>query len=403
MKSLVIRLMLLAVCFIASGIAVYFVWTSETYTRQSAESVRAFDQAAHEAERAVLDVRAAQHAYVAAGQDAQAWIQKAAASVTIVKAQLDYLRAHAASQPAQNAIDNAASALQDFDQIDRRARDYVRNGQPLLASDAIFADGSESTSAIEGSVEAARAAEGAVHADEQAVTRRAEAVAIAAAAVVVLVTILLFAFSTTVRTHEADGESVADGDTRMMPMNGADWLRPGDGAATPVRTDAASEPAASSNINFGAVASVCGELARVMDTHALPPLLGRAAELLDAPGIVLWIADPDGRELSPIVTHGYSQSMVLRLGTILRDDENATAAALRTSLLQTVDTDAVSNGAIAAPLVTPTGCVGIMAAEVRHHGEKDPAKLAAASIIAAQLATLVGPPSTRAQARADAV
>jgi hypothetical protein len=186
-------------------------------------------------------------------------------------------------------------------------------------------------------------------------------------------------------------------------MNGADWLRPGDGAATPARTDASSKPASSSNINFGAVASVCGDLARVMDTHALPPLLGRAAELLDAPGIVLWIADPDGRELTPIVTHGYSQSMVLRLGTILRDDENATAAALRTSLLQTVDTDAVSNGAIAAPLVTPGGCVGIMAAEVRHHGEKDPAKLAAASIIAAQLATLVGPPSTRAQARADAV
>lgn len=402
MKSLVIRLMLLAVCFIASGIAVYFVWTSETHTRQSADDVRAFDQAANQAERAVLDVRAAQHAYVAAGQDAQAWITKAAASVTIVKAQLDYLRAHAVSQQAQNAIDNAASALEDFDQIDRRARDYVRNGQPLLASDAIFADGSESTSAIAASVEAARAAEAGVHADEQTATRRAEAVAIAAAAVVVLVTILLFAFSTSA-TDEKETGKLADTDPRMMPMNAADWLRPGDGAATPARTDGAGEPAASSNINFGAVASVCADLARVVDTHALPPLLGRAAELLDAPGIVLWIADPDGRELSPIVTHGYSQSMVLRLGTILRDDENATAAALRTSLLQTVDTDAVSNGAIAAPLVTPGGCVGIMAAEVRHHGEKDPAKLAAASIIAAQLATLVGPPSTRAQARADAV
>ena len=140
-----------------------------------------------------------------------------------------------------------------------------------------------------------------------------------------------------------------------------------------------------------------------MDKKALPALLGRAATVLDAPGIVLWIADPDGRELSPIVTYGYPQQIVLRLGTILRDAENATAAALRTSLLQTVDTDAVSNGAIAAPLVTPAGCVGIMAAEVRHHGERDPAKLATASIIAAQLATLVGPPSTRAQARADAV
>ena len=193
----------------------------------------------------------------------------------------------------------------------------------------------------------------------------------------------------------------------MMPMNAADWLRPSDQSARPSITASPSiaNPASSessSAINLGAVASVCADLARVMDTHALSPLLGRAAEILDAPGIVLWIADPDGRELSPIVTHGYSPQMVSRLGTILREAENATAAALRTSLLQTVDTDPIANGAIAAPLVTPAGCVGIMAAEVRDHGEKDPAKLAAASIIAAQLATLVGPPSTRAQARASA-
>jgi hypothetical protein len=124
--------------------------------------------------------------------------------------------------------------------------------------------------------------------------------------------------------------------------------------------------------------------------------------VLDAPGIVLWIANPDGRELSPIVTHGYSPQTVVRLGTILRDAENATAAALRTSLLQTVATDTISNGAIAAPLVTPTGCVGIMAAEVRHHGE-GPREAGGRSIIAAQLATLVGPPSNAGAARADAV
>jgi hypothetical protein len=152
-----------------------------------------------------------------------------------------------------------------------------------------------------------------------------------------------------------------------------------------------------------AIASLCSDLARVADTRALPTILGRAATVLDAPGIVLWIADPDGRELSPIVTHGYSEKMVTRLGTILRDAENVTASAFRTSLMQTVDADAVSNGAIAAPLVTPVGCVGVMAAEVRHEGEKDSGKLAAATIVAAQLATLVGPPSARAHARADAM
>jgi hypothetical protein len=164
---------------------------------------------------------------------------------------------------------------------------------------------------------------------------------------------------------------------------------------------AVAAPAAP-QVDLPGVASLCSDLARVVDTQALPAILARAAAVLDAPGIVLWIADPDGQELSPIVTHGYPRQLVSRLGTILRDAENATASAFRTSLLQTVSTDAVSNGAIAAPLVTPTGCVGVMAAEVRQAGEADPAKLAVATIVAAQLATLVGPPSARAHARVEA-
>jgi hypothetical protein len=93
---------------------------------------------------------------------------------------------------------------------------------------------------------------------------------------------------------------------------------------------------------------------------------------------------------------------VSRLGTIVREAENVTASAFRTSLLQTVNADRVSNGAIAAPLVTAAGCVGVMAAEVPNLGEKDSAKLAAAAIVAAQLATLVGPPSARAHAKVGA-
>lgn len=408
MKSLAVRIMLLAVFILASGMAAYFVWTSESHVRRSGDDVRAFDQSALDAERRVLELRSAQQAYVAAGQGAQVWITKAAEASTIVKARLDYLRAHATSPRAQTALDNASSAIQDFDQIDRRARDYVRNGQPLLASDVIFADGLESTSAIAASIEDAREAEAAVHDAERTDLRRAEALAIAAASIVALVTVLVLAFSKVESETSATALVAADASasTPMMPMNAADWLRTGE--PQPARATRSSPPAPpeiapSASVDLSAVASVCADLAQVMDTHALSPLLGRAATILDSPGIIVWIADPDGRELSPIVTHGYSRRMVMRLGTILRDAENATAAALRTSLLQTVDTDAVSNGAIAAPLVTPGGCVGIMAAEVRGHGEKDPQKLAAASIIAAQLATLVGPPSTRAQVRADAV
>ena len=118
--------------------------------------------------------------------------------------------------------------------------------------------------------------------------------------------------------------------------------------------------------------------------------------MLNASGIVLWISDPDGRELSPIVTHGYDHSIVLRLGTIGREAQNATAAAFRTGLVQTVKSDALSSGAIAAPLVTPAGAVGVMAAEMRSGGERLPGTLAAATILAAQLA-MPRRPSPRAR------
>src|SRR4051812_28815547 len=84
MKSLGVRLMLLAVFVVASGIAAYFVWTSESHVRGSADDVRAFDQSALDAERGVLELRSAQQAYVAAGQDARVWITKAAETTTNV-------------------------------------------------------------------------------------------------------------------------------------------------------------------------------------------------------------------------------------------------------------------------------------------------------------------------------
>ena len=399
MKNMAVRLTLVCLFVVASSVAAYLVWTGESLAGRDANAARQFEHAAFAVEQNVLDLRAAQQAYVAAGQGDEFWISKAAAAAVAVRAALDALRAQASSPEVQSIIDNASSALQDFEQMDRRARDYTRNGQKLRASDLIFTDGLESTGVVVESIDRARAAEVQARDTALANTRRGEVIAIGAAGAVGLVVIMLL-------LPGPQPAMRAEPDAKFKtgpPVLDALDLRPAvDPTPTtkPETMDPAPPPA---SLDLGAVASLCIDLARVIDTRALPAILGRAATVLDAPGIVLWIADPDGHELSPIVTHGYSQQMVARLGTILRDAENATASAFRTSLMQIVDADAVSNGAIAAPLVTPAGCVGVMAAEVRHKGEKDSGKLAVATIVAAQLATLVGPPSTRAQAKADAM
>ena len=151
------------------------------------------------------------------------------------------------------------------------------------------------------------------------------------------------------------------------------------------------------------IAALCSDLARVIDTRALPAALARAAALLNASGLVIWVADPDGRELAPVIAHGYPQHLLSRMGTIPRDAENATASAYRTGVVQIVTADDISPGAIAAPLLSPSGPLGVMAAELLQGGERRDATRAAATIVAAQLSTLMGPPPpARGQGKPEA-
>jgi hypothetical protein len=93
------------------------------------------------------------------------------------------------------------------------------------------------------------------------------------------------------------------------------------------------------------------------------------------------------------------------MGTIPRDAENTTAAAFRTGLVQIVKADEISHGAIAAPLLSPAGPLGVMAAELLQDGERRDATRAAVAIVAAQLSTLIAPPprSMDKSAKSEAV
>ena len=187
-----------------------------------------------------------------------------------------------------------------------------------------------------------------------------------------------------------------------MPAVSADTMADLHDFGVVVTPSTSAPPSARSLVDLGGMAALCADLARIQDTRSLPALLERAADILHASGIVLWIADPDGRELTPIVVHGYPANLAARFGTIARDAANVTASAYRTGLLQTMKADAISNGAVAAPLVTSGGCVGVMAAELKDGGEQQESLLAAAAIVASQLATLVGPPAARGKSEAAA-
>jgi len=154
--------------------------------------------------------------------------------------------------------------------------------------------------------------------------------------------------------------------------------------SAPVKAPAPSEA------DLLAAANICTELGRVTGTHAAAPLLQEAAGILDAGGLIVWAWDQETTELKPALSHGYSDKVLAQIPRVRRDADNATAAAFRSAQTCVVKGNDLASGALAVPLMTPVGCVGVLAIELRHGGERRESVRALVTIFAAQLARLVG-------------
>jgi transcriptional regulator with XRE-family HTH domain len=145
----------------------------------------------------------------------------------------------------------------------------------------------------------------------------------------------------------------------------------------------------SSEPDLLAAAHLCTELGRVEGTREAAPLLQEAARLLDAVGLIVWVWDPHGMELTPALAHGYSDRVLAQLPRVRRDADNATAAAFRSAEPCVVNGNTLTSGALVVPLMTPTGCGGVLAIELQHGSAQKASVRALVTIFAAQLARLV--------------
>jgi hypothetical protein len=142
--------------------------------------------------------------------------------------------------------------------------------------------------------------------------------------------------------------------------------------------------------DLAAAAHLCTELGRVLETRDVAPLLEGAAKVLNAVGLIVWVWDPHGTALRPALAHGYSDDVLAQLPGVRRDADNATATAFRSAQTRIVNGSDLASGAVVVPLMTPGGCGGVLAVELRHGREQSESVRALAMIFAAQLATLVG-------------
>ena len=150
-----------------------------------------------------------------------------------------------------------------------------------------------------------------------------------------------------------------------------------------------TRPTLAKEVDFEAVAELCTQFVRVQTTEDLQRLLQQASLILDATGLILWVWDPASEELRPALAHGYSDAVLSQLPAVTRDTNNATAAAFRSQQINAVDATERARGALAVPLITQSGCSGVLAIELHRSAELNKSRRAAATIFAAAIAQLI--------------
>ena len=385
MYSRALRLTCGLLALIVIGAAAFLLIRSEERVVQRTASLRAFDQYARDISSALVDARVGQQAYVAAGQGVEFWFGKTAASLQSATSGLTSLR-ELAGAGARTAIEQAETTLADFLAIDTRAREYLKSGQQLMAGDVIFTEGSDAAATAVRQIETARQVQHQEAEIEAAVMRKEQALtAGAAAGIVFLILLLLIPVP---RSRPA--APIADSNLSIVPRAsspGADSMVESKPVAAPVPRPAPALISHAQGAVLKAATDVVTAFGRVRDLEELTRVLGQAAEVMDASGLMVWVGSTTGDDLRPVLAHGYTEETIARFPPVPRTADNAAAAAYRSGAMQIVPSRRPgASGAVVAPILTAEGCIGALSAEIRSGGETSQSVQALASIFAAQLA-----------------
>ncbi len=256
-----------------------------------------------------------------------------------------------------------------------------------MAADVIFTEGGETAATAARHVETSRLSEHQAFDVAEASVRRSEAFAAGGAAGMAVLVMLLLVPRARIREVEPAATSLSI--NSIAPTPTVETPQP-----TPVgRTSAALK----------AAAALATDLGRVRDADEMSRLLGRAAALMDATGIVIWLGSATGSDLQPMLAHGYSAQALSRMPPVPRSADNAAGAAYRTGQMQIVlSRPGGASGAIVAPILSGDGCIGALSAEIQGGSEASESIQALATIFAAHLATVLAEPPAPAESQRTA-
>ena len=362
------RLATLCLILLVGILSGFFIWSNERVRRQLDEQRESKEDTVDRLLASISTIASAQQAYAEnRSRDVASFTQ---VSVLIDRITTDAAGLRAADSGASNErLEEFWTALSALMGAGSRARDQFAHGDDNAASETVLASARDHVTQLNSNLRAFRNAEAASYRNARATTSFRSAAALGAAGVIWAAALVLFAVVPWRVTGRQTEVAVSP-----PPQGQAEPAIVATGTTVP-------------SIDLAAAAALSTELGTLSDQDQLQRLLGRAAEILDARGLVIWMGAGD--ELFAAAAHGYDSAVLQRIRPIPRSGDNVTAAAWRSGQLRTVSADASGYGAIVAPLLSPTGCVGVLAAETRSGRDGDDTTRAVVTIIASQLASVL--------------
>lgn len=378
MRSRAGRYLVLVILLASGGGAAWLSWNATQQVVQLDRDQRDLSDRIDRLIAALDTVSTAQQAYVTPSPERDS--SPVPALIGEIRSETENLRQLVRSVDAGREVQSVAAAAATLQDVETRAQEHIRLGQSLMAADLIFSDGRAADESIRSGLRTIRAAE-----NNDASRERGgalDAMWTIAGSVAVLWAIGLILLVRVPKAVAAD----------VMPVLSPSLTRATITDSLPEPFDVAlshdgTMPAATPPFpqpDLQRAADVCTAIGRLGSADELPLLLQRAAAVLDASGVVVWMAA--GEELFAAAAFGYPTQVIRKLGPIHRSAINATAAAWRSGTLQAVAGDHGARGALAAPMLGPDRCIGVLAVEVGVGQDADAATRAVTLLFAAQLA-----------------
>jgi hypothetical protein len=303
----------------------------------------------------------AQTGYLGPSEDPTVWFDRFTMLVADMSAATGEIGASLRSTEGTAALRTLADQTASLAQSDVAARDSLLTGDAYTASRIIFGESRAAIVTMQNALATLRTAEAATLERERAAALERAGTLLGGVGLMWVVGVLVLAAT-----------GLPSRRTTMTPA---------------VNVSPAAPSGRAPSIDLEAAAGLCMEMARVETSDGIATLLGRAAGVIDAEQLTLWVGAGD--DLLPVMKHGTS-SRPGAAGPVRRSADHPAARAWRRAVLQTVAADGGSNGEILAPLIGPGGCNGVLAVELRSGRETEPLSRALVVMIAAQLSSVVG-------------